>query len=143
MVTEHHTFKIFPSLLHGCHTPQLQNIAIPVMVFSTHNFKVLPILHMEFFWIGNPTLFFFFFLEIGRKYVSIIITIVRNITVLVSYNIYLVWIFMPVSHGVNKYSSQVPPTTSLPTKVCTRFVCCFTKNTLSTLFYSDQIICQT
>ena len=48
-------FKILPSLQHGCHTPQLQNIAIPAVAFSPHNFKILPTLHMDFFRIGNPT----------------------------------------------------------------------------------------
>ena len=49
MVTELQNFKILPSLLHGYHTSQLQNIAIPAIAFSPHIFKNLPTLHMVFF----------------------------------------------------------------------------------------------
>ena len=68
------------------------------------------LIDMEFFWIGNPT----FFLNIGWNYVSIINTIISNITVLVSCNI-VIWFgyVMSISHGVNKEFSPVPPTISL------------------------------
>ena len=101
MVIEPHKFKILPFLLHGCPTPQLQNVAIPTMAFSLHNFKTLPTL-LHFF-------FFFWF------HVSIIIAIVSNITVLVSYNV-IIWFgyFMSMRNGFNKDSSQVPPTITLP-----------------------------
>ena len=46
------------------------------------------------------------FLEIGRNYVSIIITTISNITVLVSQNVICFEYFMPTSHGVNK---KAPP----------------------------------
>lgn len=116
MVIKCHDFKIFPSLLRGCPTLQLQNIAIPTMAFSFHSFKILPNLHMEFFWIDNPScLFVWFFLDICRNYVSITITTVSNITMFVSYNV-IIWFgyFMPMSYGVNKESSQVSLITSLP-----------------------------
>ena len=45
-------------LIHGYHTLQLTNAAIPAMAFSPHNFKTSPTFHMEIFWIGNPTYFF-------------------------------------------------------------------------------------
>ena len=65
------------------------------------------------FLICNPS---YFFLVIGRNNVSISITIVSNITVLVSH-IVIIWFgyVKPMIHGVNKNSSQLPPTTtSLP-----------------------------
>ena len=68
----------------------------------------------------------------------------HNITVLVSY-IVIIWFvyFMLMSYDVNKDSSKMPPTTSLPQcQVFTQFVCCFTRSTLSTLFCSEHIICQ-
>ena len=65
------------------------------------------------------------FLEIGRNYVSIIITIISNIT---------------VCHGVNKKTLPIVSPTPFPYQVFTRLVCCFTRNTLSTFFCSDQII---
>ena len=37
-----HNFKICASLLYGHHSPQLENIAIPAIAFSHHNFKLLP-----------------------------------------------------------------------------------------------------
>ena len=43
---------------------------------------------------------------------SVIITIVRNITVLVSQNIIFLGFFMPMSHSVSKKTPPVPPLTS-------------------------------
>ena len=63
--------------------------------------------------------------NIGRNYVSIIITIISNIT---------------VCHGVNKKAPAIVSPTTFPYKVLTRLVCCFTRNILSTFFCSDQII---
>ena len=59
--------------------------------------------HMEFFWDINPTYFFY---EIGWRYVSIIITIISNYTVLVSYDVICFGYFIPMSYSVNK---KVPP----------------------------------
>ena len=70
---------------------------------------------MGFFWIGNPS--YLFFLGIGRNYIlpiiSIIITIVSNITVLVSQNIFFGF-FMAMSI---RRLLQMPSTTSFsPTR---------------------------
>ena len=96
----------------------------------------------NFFWIGNPTYYyyFFFFLEKGRTYVSIIITIVSNITMLMSHIAIFFRYLMPLSHGVNKEDfSRYILHLLLPYQFFTQFVC-FTINTLSTFFCSDQII---
>ena len=75
------------------------------------------------------------------NYMSIIITIVSNITVLVSHIIFFGF-FMPTSHGVNKKTpSSAYPTSISPYQVFIRFVC-FTRNTLSTFFCCDQVICE-
>ena len=47
-------FKILSSLLHGYHTQELKNIAIPNRVSSLHNFKILSTLHKEFFGLVIP-----------------------------------------------------------------------------------------
>ena len=51
--------------------PQFENFAIPLITHSTHGFF--------FFWGGvtNPA---YVFLEIGRNYVSVTVTIISNIT---------------------------------------------------------------
>ena len=73
----------------------------------------------------------------GRNYVSITITIISNITVLVSHNVIC---FGAMSYGVNK---KAPPIVSPPLLSLTGFppvfFCSFKSNTLST-FCSDQII---
>ena len=56
----------------------------------------------------------FYFFEIGRNYMSIIITIVSNTNVLVSHNIICFGFFMSMSHAVNKKTplsvfSYLPP----------------------------------
>ena len=88
---------------------------MPDIAFSPHNFKILPANHMEFFWVSYLTQFF---LEIGRNYVSIIITIISNITVLVSHNVICFRYFIPMSHGVSKNAppilSPIPPTRFSP-----------------------------
>ena len=93
---------------------------------SPHNFKLLPIFHItmefgffDFFFfrlIPIPTYLFFQFLEIFINYMSISITIVSNITVLVSHNTIFYGFFMSLNHGVNKKTpSRVSPTSiSLP-----------------------------
>ena len=70
---------------------------------------------MDFFWVSNPTLIFF---EIDRNYVSIIITIISNITVLVPHTVICFGHFMPMSHGVSK---KVPPIVSPLSLPRTRF----------------------
>ena len=82
IVIEPHNLKILPFFPHGYHTPQLKDIAISPMAFSPQNFKILPTLHLEFLWVGNPTFF-----VICRNYVSIIIAVISNIIVLVSHNV--------------------------------------------------------
>ena len=41
MAIEAHNFKILAFLLYGCYSPQLKNIAIPVVAFSPNIFKLL------------------------------------------------------------------------------------------------------
>ena len=83
------------------------------MNFLTHIFKNLATLHMDFFWVGNPT--YFCFLKIGRNYGWIIITIISNITVLVSHNVICFGHFMSMSHGANKKAPTIiPPPTPRP-----------------------------
>ena len=71
---------------------------------------------------------------------SIVITIITNITVLVSHNIIYFRYFMLTSHGVNKKAPPVVSPTLFPYQVFTRFAFYFTRNTLSTFFCSEQII---
>ena len=108
MVIETLHFRILPFLLRGYHTPKLKNIAILAIAFSPHNFKILPTCHMESFWVSNPT---YIFLEIGRSYVSIIITIMSNTTVLLSHDVICFRHFMPMSYGDNKQAFTIvsPP----------------------------------
>ena len=131
MVIISHSFKTLLSLL-GFLTPQI------------HNFSIL--LPWNFFGlVPYPTyLFTFYCLELCRNYMSIIITIIGNNTVLVSHNLILFWFFMSMSHGVKKKRLlQVSPSSSIPPYQCfTRFICCFTRNTLSTFFCCDQVICE-
>ena len=91
----------------------------------------------NFFWLVIPLNFY---LEIGRNFVSIIITIISNITVLESHNGICFGYFMPTSHVVNKKATPIVSPTFLPYQVFTRFACCFTRNSLSIFFCSDQII---
>ena len=134
--------------------PQFQNFAISLHGVSFHNLKILLYLllfsrptiskfyqpaNCFFFWVSNPTQLF---LEIGRNYVPIIITVSSSITVLVSHNVFCFIYFMSLSHGVNKKAPPVSSLQSPPFQVFTRFVCCFTTNNLSTFFCSDQIIAE-
>ena len=99
-----------------------------------HNFKAL----LSLLWLSHPTILPTFhhgifsdwkslliiiiiiFLEIGWNYMSIIITVVSNITVLVSTNVF--------------------PHLPLPYQVFIRFIYCFTKNAWSTFRCCDQVI---
>ena len=100
MVIISHSFKTLLSLL-GFLTPQFQNFTN-----LSHHHGIFSD------WLPNPTYLFIylFIFEICRNYMSIIITIASNITVLMSHNIILFGFFMPVSHGVNKKTpSSVSP----------------------------------
>ena len=111
------------------------------MNFLTHIFKNLATLHMDFFWVGNPT--YFCFLKIGRNYGWIIITIISNITVLVSHNVICFGHFMSMSHGANKKAPTIIPPPQPPDPHTTTPLyqaCYFTRNILSIFFCSDQII---
>ena len=85
-----------------------KNIAIPAIVSSPPNFKILPTHHMEVFWVSNPN----WILKKGRNYVPIIFTIISNITVLVSGNVIRLGYFMPMSNGINKKTPIFFPTPS-------------------------------
>ena len=88
---ERHNCKISAFLLNGYHTPQLKNIAIPAIAFSLHNFQGL-LIPLNFFG--------------GRNYVSILIAIVSNFTVLVLHNV-ICFRFMPLNHCVNQKAPQI------------------------------------
>ena len=97
------TYKL---ILHSYWTPQFQNFAIPptwlsshsitqrycypCITFSLHNFKLLPICQLEFLGLVIPRVFLLRFL---RNYVSIIVNIISNNTVL---QCYLLWIFVSI-----------------------------------------------
>ena len=85
------------------------------MAFSPHNFKILATLHMYLFGLVIPLNLF---LEIDRNYESIIITVISNITVLVSQNVFCLGYSMPMSYGVNE---KTLPIVSLPPFVLSRF----------------------
>ena len=130
------------------HTAQLLSPIISKLCYTTYmvitrqNIKIL----LSLLWLSHPTISKFYqshiwsffglvilhnlFLEIGRSYASIIITIISNITVSVSHNVISFGCFMPINHGVNKKAPPVmSPPPPLPYQLCTRFVCCFTSNT--------------
>ena len=88
----------------------------------------------KIFWIGNPSSYILVSLEIGRNYISpvmsIVIIIVSIITLLVSQNIF-VGFFIPMSHGVNKKTRPSAfPNLPLPYQVFTRIIYCLTKKYL-------------
>ena len=68
--------------------------------------------------------------EKGRKYILILVTMVSDITVLVSQNVIFFRYFMPMGHDITKKS---PPSASFPPsstyQVLSRLVCSFTINT--------------
>ena len=76
------------------------------------------------------------FLEISRNYVSIIITIIRNITVLVSHNVICLEYFITMSHSIKRRLLQLSPHPPPPYQIFTKFVSCFARNTLSTFFFA-------
>ena len=133
IVTETHNFKVLLFLLHGYYTSKHKNIASLAIAFS--RFLLSFLAHGIFGWL---VIQFNIFLEIDRTYVSIVITIISSITVLVSQNVVCFGYFMPMTHGVNKKAPKVVSFHTSPlNQDFTRFVCCFTRNTLSTFFCSD------
>ena len=77
------------------------------------------------------------FLDVGRRYVSMVITVIYNITLLVSHNFICFdtlcpWAMVPIK----KLLYLSPVSTPSPIQVLTRFVCCFIRN-ISTFFCSD------
>ena len=108
IVFEPHNFKILPFLLHG-----YQKYCYPHPTIS----KCYQPITLSFFGLIIPLNFF---LEIGRKYESIIITVISNITVLVSHNVICFRYFMLMSHGVSiirllqLFLPRLPLTRSLP-----------------------------
>ena len=126
-------------ILHSYWTPQFQNFChFSYMVITLYNLlkkfmlSLLLFSHSTISKFYHPTNWNFFglviprnfFLETGRNYVSIIITIISNII---------------VCHGVKKKAPSIASPTSLPYLVFNGFVCCFTKNTLSIFLCFDQI----
>ena len=69
-------------------------------------------------------------MKIARNYVSIVITIISNITVLVSHNAICFGHFIPMSHGVNK---KAPPIISSH-PIWPRLFFCFKRHALWTFF---------
>ena len=67
-----------------------QRYCYPCITFSLHNFKLLPICQLEFLGLVIPCVFLLRFL---RNYVSIIVNIISNNTVL---QCYLLWIFVSI-----------------------------------------------
>ena len=90
IVTETHNFKVLLFPLHGYYTSKHKNIASLAIAFS--RFLLSFLAHGIFGWL---VIQFNIFLEIGRSYVSIIITIISSITVLVSQNVVCFGCFMP------------------------------------------------
>ena len=102
------TYKL---ILHSYWTPQFQNFAIPptwlsshfitqrycypCIAFSLHSFKLLLICQLEFFGLVIHCFFVvvFVFSRFLRNYVSIIVTIISNNTVL---QCYLLWMFVSI-----------------------------------------------
>ena len=90
IVIKSHNFKILLFLIYGYHhTLWLKDIAIPSLL-STPQFQTFTNLLIGIFGVSNPTYLFF---EIGRNYVSIIVNIISNNTVL---QCYLLWIFVSI-----------------------------------------------
>ena len=85
-------------ILRSYWTPQFPNSAIPPICLSSHSITQKILLSLHYFLTLQFQTFtkiphFFFFFEIGRKYVSIIVNIISNNTVLQSD---LLWIFVSI-----------------------------------------------
>ena len=134
MVIETHHFKTFSFLLHGYYTPRLKNIAILAIVFSPYNFKILPICYMEHFCICNPTSFFCRWVVAICQLLLLLLVILLCYfhTMLYALDTLCPWAMVPI-----KRLLQFWYPTPFSKQVFTRFVCCFTRNTLSTFFWFD------
>ena len=126
----HHTslLKSTISQFYHCSYMIFKNIVIAAIAFSSHNFKILPTRHIGSFWVNNPVNFFWR----CRNYKSIIITIISNITVLVSRNVICFGYFMPITHGVNNSSKCLSYSSHLLDfhQVC---LLCYKKNFINLL----------
>ena len=106
-------------ILHSYWSPQFRNFAIPPIwlshsttwkycspcyCFLTPQFRTFMNLLIGIFWVSNLTKFS---LKIDRNYAPILITIISNITVLVSHNVICFRFYMPISHYVNKKLLQL------------------------------------
>ena len=94
-----HPGKLFnPAISKFCHcscmviTLHNSKILLSLHCFLTRKFQTSTNLLIGIFEVSNPTNFFFFF-EIGRNYVSVIVTIISNITVL---QCHLLWRFVSI-----------------------------------------------
>ena len=125
-------------VLHSYSTPEFQNF-VWYMVITLYKLKIsmrlLLLFHSKISKLYQPTNWNFFelviqlnsFLEIGKNHVSIIITIISNITLLVLHNV----ICFAMSHGVNK---KAPPiATPHPSSLADFYQVCL-------LFYRKQSI---
>ena len=84
-------------------------------------FKILPTCQLELFWVSNSV------------YMSSIIVIISNITMLVSYNVICFEYFIPMRHCANK---KAPPILiPHPSHSAQGFQ--LLRNTLLTFFFSD------
>ena len=106
-----------PTISKFCHSSYmvitLQNLKIlqSLLLLSHPTISKFYQLARWIFWgVSNPS---WFFLEISRNYASIIITIISNITVIVSHNVTCFGYFMPMSNGVNRKA----PTIVSPTPI--------------------------
>ena len=81
IVIENQNFKIFPFLPHGYHTPQLENIAILMLLSHPTISKFYHHVTWNFFGLVIPLRFFLHKLKL-RQLLLLISTIISNITVL-------------------------------------------------------------
>ena len=102
-------FENFTNPLHGIFGIEL---VISVIIIIINNIIVI-----------NIIIIIIIIIAISRNYVSIIITIVSNITVLVPHNAIFFGYFMTLNYGVNKKTPQIvsPPHLLLHYQVFTKF----------------------
>ena len=122
------------------------------MIIQPHNFKIL----LSLLWLSHPTVSKFYqlsswnffgllfpvkYLCFGRKVKTMYqLSILLLVILLMSRNVIFFEYFMPMSHVVNKTLPSISSTPPFPYHLFTRFLCCCTIKTLSSLFCSDQII---
>ena len=100
-----------PTISKFCHSSYmvitLQNLKILrslLLLSHTTISKFYQLARWIFWGVSNPSWFFW---EISRNYASIIITIISNITVLVSLYVTCFGYFMPMSNGVNRKAPTI------------------------------------